>query len=204
MRLEIGLVLPLLLAAACSDDGLAAQSSGQIDTSTTGSAVSEGSSNDPGSAGATTGTLEGGTTATPPGGTTSPGDTGADTATIGPESLTGTGTGANDDTGTSTGTGGTETDATTGGPSQACIDGCAVEFMCGTEWASAEDCVTACESNLVTASEFSPFCRDAWEALSACLATLTCEDFAVWQSPMEFPYPCSDADVALSVECKGQ
>lgn len=202
MRLELGFVLPLLLAAACSDDGLAAQSSGQIDTSTTGSAVSDGSSNDPGSAGASTGALEGGT-ATPPEGTTGLGDTGVGT-TLGPETLTGTGTGPSDDTTTSPGTGGTETDATTGGPSQACIDGCAVEFACGTEWASAEDCVTACESNLVVASEFSPFCRDAWEALSACLATLTCEDFAVWQSPMEFPYPCSDADVALSVECKGQ
>lgn len=198
MRLEIGLLLPLLLAGACSDDGLASQSSGQIDTSTTGSMLDAGSSNEPGSAGASTSAAGDGTTATPPGGTTTgTGGTGTDTATIGPESLT--------DTGSATGTSGTETDATTtGGPSQACIDGCAIEFMCGTEWASAEDCVTWCENNLMAANDFSPFCRDAWEALSACLATLTCEEFAVWQDPMEFPYPCSDADTVLSVECKGQ
>lgn len=200
MRLEIGLLLPLLLAAACSDDGLSSQSSGQIDTSTTGSMLDGGSSNDPASGGASS-TLDGGTAAPPPEGTTTdPGDSGTATATIGPESLTGTGS----DTGSSTGTSGTETDGTTGGPSQACIDGCAIEFMCGTEWASAEDCVTWCENNLMVANDFSPFCRDAWEALSACLATLTCEEFAVWQNPMEFPYPCSDADTALSVECKGQ
>lgn len=197
MRLGIACFLPLLLAAACSDDGLASQSSGQIDTSTTGTVAEGGSSHDPGSAGGATTALEGGTTAAlPEGTTTSPGDTGMETATIGPESLTGSESGP--------ATGGTETDATTGGPSQACADGCAVEFMCGSEWASVEDCVAWCESNLVLANEFSPFCRDAWEALSACLATLTCEEFAVWQSPMEFPYPCSDADVVQSTECKGQ
>lgn len=200
MRLGFALFVPLLLAAACSDDGLASQSSGQIDTSTTGAvALDDGSNGDPSSAGAATTALEGSSTAAlPEDTTTSPGDTGMESATTGPESLTGTGT----DTGTSTG--GSETEATTGGPSQACIDGCAVEFTCGMEWASAEDCVAWCESNLVEANTFSSYCRDAWEALSACLATLTCEEFAVWQSPMEFPYPCSDADTLLSVECKGQ
>jgi hypothetical protein len=188
-------LLGLALMAACSDDGLANQSSGQVATSTTGTMLDDVGDTGPNEGpGSTTGLEEGTTVA--PGGSTAAGSDGlaSDTATIGPELATSTGTG--------TGTG-TQTEGTTGG-SSACADGCAVEFMCGTEWPSAEDCVAWCEANLVKANEFSPFCRDAWEGVSACVATLTCEEFEQWQSPMEFPYPCSDADVVLSVECKGQ
>ena len=35
-----------------------------------------------------------------------------------------------------------------GGPHAACTDGCAVEFMCGTQWKSAEACSDWCEANL--------------------------------------------------------
>lgn len=202
---SIGFLAPLLaLATACSDDGLAMQSSGQVETSTTGEPVADdaitganapSTSSGPGEAEDTSGPP-------PPGDTTAASDGPADTSTGGPEVLTGSTTEAETDTGSSSS--GSETEGTTGGPNQACVDGCAVEFTCGTEWASAEDCVAWCEANLVEASGFSPFCRDAWEALSACLATLTCEEFMQWESPMAFPYPCSDADVVLSVECKGQ
>jgi hypothetical protein len=87
---------------------------------------------------------------------------------------------------------------------QACTDGCAIEFMCGDEWASAEECTEWCEANLVEAAMFSPFCADAWENLSACFATLDCDQFAEYQAPMMFPYPCSDAADALAFECEGQ
>jgi hypothetical protein len=87
---------------------------------------------------------------------------------------------------------------------QACIDGCAVEFMCGTEWASQDECIDWCEQNLIEAALFSPFCADAWEALSACFGTLTCEEFVEHADPQAFPYPCSDEDAALAFECRGQ
>lgn len=87
---------------------------------------------------------------------------------------------------------------------QACTDGCAIEFMCGDEWTSAQECTDWCEANLVKAAAFSPFCADAWENLSACFGTLGCDQFAEYQAPMMFPYPCSDEADALAFECKGQ
>ncbi|MEM9459132.1 MAG: hypothetical protein AAGF11_33445 [Myxococcota bacterium] len=98
----------------------------------------------------------------------------------------------------------TEGSTTTAGIEQACAQGCAVEFSCGTEWTSEQECVTWCEANLEKAYEFSPFCRDAWAGVSACLGTLTCEEFAEWHDPAMFPYPCSETDAILNVECKGQ
>ncbi len=87
---------------------------------------------------------------------------------------------------------------------EACTNGCAVEFACGSEWKSEEECVSWCEANLEKAYAFSIFCRAAWEGVSACVGTLSCEEFMLWENPVEFPYPCSDADTILSVECKGQ
>jgi hypothetical protein len=184
-------LLGLALATACSDDGLANQSSGQAETSATGAPATSGTTGaDEGPVSATV-QLEG--TESPPGTTGGPADDSS--GTLGPQTVTGTtsSTGTSDDT-----------TGTTGGPSQACADGCVVEFACGTEWASEDDCVAWCEANLVKAAGFSPFCAAAWEGVSACLATLTCEEFAQWQNPMVFPYPCSNADVVLSIECKGQ
>ena len=203
MELDLGaaMMLGLALAAGCSDDGLVNQSSGQAETSTTSGTPDEagaGSEHE----NATTGGVGEGTTAAG-GGTAASGGSGSDTATLDPEVHTSS-DGTEVSTGTATGDTETETEGTTGGPSQACADGCAVEFMCGTEWMSVEECVAWCDANLAKANEFSPFCRDAWEGVSACVATLTCEEFMQWQSPTEFPYPCSDADVTLSVECKGQ
>lgn len=87
---------------------------------------------------------------------------------------------------------------------QACTDGCAIELMCGDEWASEAECIDWCEANLVKAAAFSPFCADAWENLSACFGTLDCDQFAEYQAPMMFPYPCSDEADALAFECEGQ
>lgn len=200
MRLPSRL-LPLLvlaLAPACSDDGLVNQSSGQAEATTSGPTHDDAVSGSPGS---TTG-LDEGTTAPAPGLTTGPaGDSTDGSTTVDSEGSTttptqaSTTTDANDDTATV---------GTTGIADQPCVDGCAVEFACGTEWMSEADCVAWCEANLVKADGFSPFCRAAWEAVSACVATLTCEEFAEWSNPVMFPYPCSDADVVLSVECKGQ
>jgi hypothetical protein len=188
------LLLGLALAGGCSDDGLVNQSSGLAPTSTTGGPVDD--------SGESVGEGPPATTADPDTGPLPP----SDSTTADHEMASdGDTTGGQVATGTETGSGsGSETDGTTGGPNQACADGCAVEFMCGTEWASAEDCVAWCEANLMKANAFSPFCRAAWEGVSACLGTLTCEEFAQWENPMMFPYPCSEADVALSVECKGQ
>jgi hypothetical protein len=76
--------------------------------------------------------------------------------------------------------------------------------MCGTEWTSEAECVDWCEQNLIEASLFSEFCADAWEALSACVGTLTCEEFLEHEAPEMFPYPCADEDSVLAVECRGQ
>jgi hypothetical protein len=199
MRLPPGL-LPLLVLAlspACSDDGLVNQSSGQAETTTTGGPTNDDVLSGPSSPSSTG--LDEGTTARPPEGTTAAsGDTSEGSTTVGIEGATTT------DTEASSTTDGTATVGTTGAPDQPCVDGCAVEFACGTEWMSEADCVAWCEANLVKADAFSPFCRAAWEAVSACVATLTCEEFAEWSNPVMFPYPCSDADVVLSVECKGQ
>jgi hypothetical protein len=189
--------LGVALAAACSDDGLANQSTGLAETSSTSAAASSPESlttaADPG----TTHGLDEGSDGLPPEPSTSTASDGSGPASdsTGREVASGTGT----DTGSGSGS-----DSTTGEPQSACADGCAVEFLCGSEWMSEEDCVTWCEANLIEAEAFSPFCRDAWEGVSACVATLTCEEFAVWADPMMFPYPCSDADVALAIECKGQ
>ncbi len=184
-------LLGLVLAAGCSDDGLANQSTGQAATATTGMVATEGSGTTDPAPGTTADPNE--ETGLPPSDSSSVSDTQAPetgSSTSGPEPTSSSDT--------------TSSEPTTGGPSQACPDGCMVEFQCGTRWASEADCVSACEANLDEAAVFSPFCRDAWEALSVCLATLTCEDFATWQDPMMFPYPCSDADTGIAIECEGQ
>ena len=192
LTLDLPCVLAVLLATACSDDGLSSQSSGQAPTSTAG--LDDGEA-DPstGSDDSAPATGTAGTSAEPPGDGTSGSEGPADSGT------TALGTSG------STGSASESTDGTTGGsPSEACAAGCAVEFLCGTEWKTEQACVDWCEANLVEAAMFSPFCRAAWEGVSACLATLTCEELEQWQAPMELPYPCSDADVVLEVECKGQ
>jgi hypothetical protein len=87
---------------------------------------------------------------------------------------------------------------------QACIDYCAVEVACGTEWADEAACNAWCEANLDEAASFSMFCRQAWEAVQACVGGLDCEQFAAWDDPTAFPYPCSTEDAALQYECEGQ
>jgi len=124
-------------------------------------------------------------------GTTS---TDAQTSSSGTSSGTTSSSSSSEATGTSTGEEGNE----------ACASGCAVEFACGSEWTSEEECVSWCEANLEKAYAFSIFCRAAWEGVSACVGTLSCEEFMVWENPVRFPYPCSDADTVLSIECKGQ
>lgn len=185
--LGFALLAGATLATGCSDAGSTGQSS---------VAVAETSA---------------GTTAGPP---TTAFDGTADPATSG-TTPTGVDTGPTT-SGTTTGTSewGTTaaTDSSTGeigdtppiGPDRACQSGCVVEFMCGMEWASERECVQWCEANLEKADAFSPFCHDAWAGVSACLGTLTCEEFAEWDAPAMFPYPCSEADVVLEVECKGQ
>lgn len=197
MRLHLGLLVLLAPAVvpACSDDGLPNQSAGQAATSTTGPDDAEGTGSLTGSSPSTTGMGEATTTEPDASGGEGPHDSGSSTSTSSGSSSSSTeGTSGTDD-----GSGTTE-----GGPSQACADGCAVEFMCGTEWPSEADCVTWCEANLLEAEDFSLFCRLAWEGVSACLGTLTCKEFAQWEDPTMVPYPCFDADVVLEVECKGQ
>lgn len=101
-------------------------------------------------------------------------------------------------------TGGSGTSDTTGEPTSACQQGCAVQFQCTMEWSSEEECVTACEANLVRAAAFAQACAQAWENVSECLGTLTCEELLEWSMPMTFPYPCADADEGLAFECQGQ
>lgn len=191
------LLLGVVQLGACSDDGLATQSAAQSSTSTAGNDGSTGVTGPP-----ATSAAPDDDTALPTSDTTAasegpPPQTSSSSGTTGEGSSSGT---SGEGTSSSTTSEGT----TTGGTNQDCADGCAVELLCGTKWMSEADCVMACEDNLLVAADFSLFCRAAWEAVSACVATLTCEEFLEWQSPTMFPYPCSDADVGLASECEGQ
>ncbi|MCH9684593.1 MAG: hypothetical protein K0V04_24365 [Deltaproteobacteria bacterium] len=192
MKVSLGFALLLgsALSLGCSDDGLSSQTNGAADAGTS-SSTGDGQTAPP-STGETGGAPTDDTTSGPPTPTTgTSGTTGSD-STGGTEPTSGTDS-SGSDSGSSTGTEPT-----------ACEAGCAVEFMCSMAWKTEEDCVTACEDNLVEAGIFSPFCQSAWEMLSACLGTLTCDEYGQWLEPDAFPYPCSDADVALEVECRGQ
>jgi hypothetical protein len=138
--------------------------------------------------------------------TSAPTDTG--TGSSGPSSTEGSGSSGSGSDGDSSSTGepatDTGTESTGGIMSQACTDGCEVEFTCGIRWASAEECTEWCNANLGFAADFSPFCMQAWEELSACLGTLDCTQYMQWQAPVEFPYPCYQEDDALAFECDGQ
>lgn len=137
-------------------------------------------------------------TGEPPGTTGSesgepPGTSSSTTGEAGSSSSTGepaTTTGESTDTGTQM--------------SAACADGCVVEFECGQTWKSAEACTVACDANLEKAAAFSQFCSLAWEQLSECIGTLDCTEYAEYQNPMAFPYPCANQDDALTFECDGQ
>ena len=141
--------------------------------------------------------------ATSSSGTTGDGDTGETTRGDGttttsspPSTTTAEGSTSSSDTSDASGT--------TGEPTSACQQGCAVEVSCTMDWPSEDECVSACEANLVRAAVFAPTCADAWESLSECLGTLTCEEFLEWRMPTMFPYPCVEADEGLQFECKGQ
>jgi hypothetical protein len=142
--------------------------------------------------------------ATSSSGTTGDGDTGettrgdGTTTTSSPPSTTAADEGSTSSSDTS------DTSGTTGEPTSACQQGCAVEVSCTMDWQSEDECVSACEANLVRAAVFSPTCADAWESLSECLGTLICEEFLEWRMPTMFPYPCVEADEGLQFECKGQ
>jgi len=150
------------------------------------------------------------TGATPPPATTDS-STGAGSSDGGTDTGA-TGSGSGDTTGDTTGgegsTDGGSSDSgssgTTGEPIMPCTEQCEVELMCGEDWKSVRACAEPCEANLVEAELFAPFCRSAWEELALCLGSLTCEEFAEWQSPVEIPYPCISEDEGLVFECKGQ
>jgi hypothetical protein len=101
-------------------------------------------------------------------------------------------------------------DSTGDPPNEACVAGCMIEFgcqdtcECGTVWTGEAECVQWCDANLEEAELFSTFCRDAWEAVSACIGTLSCEQYHQFHNPDVPDYPCvSEADT-LAFECEGQ
>ena len=145
-------------------------------TSTAGDSTGEASTGEPG----TSATEGSGTTGTPETGSSGSGSSGGGSSSTG------------------------ETGTTGGIMSQDCADGCVVEFQCGIQWKSAEECTEFCNANLAAAAQFSPWCMQAWEELSACLGALDCEQFNQWQAAAMFPYPCYQEDDALAFECDGQ
>ncbi|MEM7160293.1 MAG: hypothetical protein AAF799_46070 [Myxococcota bacterium] len=192
MRLRLGFALVVsALAVGCGDDS--------------GGTSSSGSSS--GTTGGTTGASVPGTTSTGEGTTAAVDSSGGSSSGGGSTSeasSSSTGMSATEGTTDDTGDSGSESSSGGGELNQDCIDGCTTEVMCDTRWATVDECAIACDANLHKAEAFSPFCRAAWEGVSACLGTLTCKEYAEWDSPTAFPYPCSDADVALEVECEGQ
>lgn len=102
-------------------------------------------------------------------------------------------------------------EATTGDePNAACVAGCMVEFgcqdtcECATTWRSEQACVQWCDANLDEAELFTEFCRDAWEAMSECLGTLSCEAYQEFHHPSVPDYPCVSEAETLAFECDGQ
>ncbi|MFO0633913.1 MAG: hypothetical protein U0168_13775 [Nannocystaceae bacterium] len=191
-RARVSWVLALVAATACggsdggtgtsgssSSEGTGSGSTTGASTTTVGSASSEGSS---------------GTTAT-----TGTGDSSGGTTTTG-----GSDSGSGDASTSASDSGSSGTDTGAIEPNPACVAGCAVEFECGTEWGSARECVTWCDANLDAAAMFAQACRDAWEDLSACFGTLSCEDFQAYQAAEVIPYPCQSEAESLSFECDGQ
>jgi hypothetical protein len=104
----------------------------------------------------------------------------------------------------------TDASSSTGDPISACAAGCMVEYACqdtcecDTTWKSEEACTQWCEANLEKAALFSEFCRDAWEGMSACYATLDCEEYHLFHNPAVPDYPCVSEAETLAFECKGQ
>lgn len=201
LGLTIGLLLGAPLAGGCGGDGGLGPPPSTNSTAPTSGTNAGANSTDPTDL----------TDPTDPTAPTDPADssdpTDSATSAVSTASTTGEPTTQGTTEGTTEGTtteGTTTEGTTTEGTGQACAQGCAVEFACGTDWASEQECVTWCEANLEKAYEFSPFCRDAWAGVSMCLGTLTCEEFAEWHDPAMFPYPCSEADAILNVECEGQ
>lgn len=197
--------LALLGSIACgSDDGDASSTESTTGGSSTGGASITGSMTSL-SAGPTTGS---GTDSSATEGTSSGSDDRGSSSDEGSGDDTGSGSGS----GSGSSDGGASSSSSEGGSegttgaivSQACADGCAVEYECGIRWGSAEECTDWCNANLEAAANFSMFCMQAWEALSACLAGLDCDEYAQWEVPMAFPYPCSQEDDALAFECEGQ
>ena len=92
----------------------------------------------------------------------------------------------------------------TGGEAAPCTAGCMTQLECTAVWKNLEACVTACEDNLIQAALFSQFCEIAWENLSACFGTLSCDEYAEYLEPTMFPYPCDLESDALGFECEGQ
>lgn len=141
-------------------------------------------------------------TATSSSGTTGDGGTGETTRTDGTTTTSSSSSTTTADEGSTSDT--SDTSGTTGEPTSACQQGCAVEVSCTMDWPGEDECVSACEANLVRAAAFEPTCADAWETLSECLGTLNCEEFLEWRMPTMVPYPCIEADEGLQLECKGQ
>jgi hypothetical protein len=137
---------------------------------------------------------------------------GSSTATASPDSTHGLTTQQPDPSTSTTDPGATQTgiadddsgdDDSTGGVSYtpACVDGCAVEATCGNEWSSELECISWCEDNLIEAGRFSPFCRNAWEGLHACLGTLDCPGF---EDYLMGGRSCQIETFTHAVECEGQ
>jgi len=82
--------------------------------------------------------------------------------------------------------------------------GCQDTCECGTTWESEAACVQWCDANLDEAALFTEFCRDAWEAMSACLGALDCKQYAEFHNPTVPDYPCVSEAEALAFECEGQ
>lgn len=187
--------IALVLATACGG------SDGGTGTTTGGTSEGSGSTTTASSTTATS-TLSEGSSGSGSGDTTSGGSSStADTSTSGASSSE---SGSSSASSGSDGSGSGTSDTGAVEPNPACVAGCAVEFECGTEWGSARECVTWCDANLDAAAMFAQACRDAWEDLSACFGTLSCEEFQAYQAAEMIPYPCQSEAEALAFECEGQ
>lgn len=189
MSLARAAVLAVLASshAGCGDDSPPAAETGAATSSTGGTTMAAA-----GSTMAAAMSSSGGSSTS--GGTTSTST--ADTTGASTSSSTG------DSTDSSSSDGGSS--SSTGAPLSPCEATCGVQLSCTDRWPSFEECEIACEANLTKAERFNVACRAAWEGLHECQGTLSCEDYARWQSPRRFPYPCLRQDEVLSFECDGQ
>lgn len=84
-------------------------------------------------------------------------------------------------------------------PPQACGPYCEVLGTCLGQ--SETDCLSACTQTYEQRAEVSTACADDYDLLLQCVAALSCDDAAAWQTAAGTDYPCAAQEQATEASC---